>query len=116
MSTSRTSKKAANTTIVTSADSPEAFRHATLWITVQKVTRSGPWTFVCAAHSEHSARVMFERLRDSDAHVALVPSEDSGGFLVSHSYDNETEEECEPTYKARPAKGIEEWDDNRRVR
>ncbi len=116
MSTSRTSKKAANTTIVMSADSPEAFRHATLWITVQKVTRSGPWTFVCAAHSEHSASVMFERLRDSDAHVALVPSEDSGGFLATSRYDDTTDEEMEPTFKARAPLEIEEWDDNRRVR
>lgn len=118
-STKRTARKAApsNTTeLVTSAAAPEDFRHASLWIVATRTGRNGPWKFIAAANAEHNARIIFNSFASADAHVALVPSLDSGGSRAVHAYDDVSDEEGEATYVARPAKAIEEWDEGRRVR
>jgi len=116
--TKRTAKTAASntTTIQTSAAAPEEFRHESLWIVATKTMRSGPWTLVTAANGEHNARMIFDALNSTDAHVALIPSLASGGFNAVRSVDEETDEEGDAAYRARAPKEIEVWDNRHRVR
>ena len=115
--TKRTAKTTAtNTTeILTSAPTPEAFRHASLWIVATKTGRNGPWNFVASANGESVARMILNSFASLDAHVALIPSLISGGAKPVYSYDEETDEEGEAKYVARAPKAIEEWDNGRRI-
>jgi len=117
--TTRTAKKTTtpNTaTVTTSGAAPEDFRHETLWCVVTKTTRSGPWTLVMTANGEHLARLMFDHITSTDAHVALVPSLASGGFNATRAYDEVEDCEGDASYKARAPKAIEEWNDRRVIR